>query len=132
MEAGETAKSRRRRDIDPTQQFPNQTSTVMDGVELVFPNQQTPGGEKTTAETMVSKMENGYYVEFYNNETASNVHTFNLTQLKHYSMYRISVQACRAFENQFSNVNTHCSNVVMESLRTGKIGLCFLPFYWLQ
>lgn len=92
----------------------------MDGGEEVFPtSQKTVDKENDFIE---SKMVDGYYVEFYNNQTNASVHTFTLDKLRHFSQYSISVLACRDFNDPLFNVNTFCSNAVMINRRTEKIG----------
>ncbi|XP_037039438.1 insulin-like receptor isoform X2 [Bradysia coprophila] len=118
---GEEPKIRRRRTTDAARKYSNQTIPMPpDGVEEVFPT-RTDDKEKPDNEPIVSKMVDDYYVEFYNNETAANIHTFTLNNLKHYTMYRISVQACRNFNDSYFSIDSHCSNIVMGSFRTGKL-----------
>ncbi|XP_037048464.1 insulin-like receptor [Bradysia coprophila] len=49
----------------------------------------------TTDDFVESRMVDGHYEEFYSNSTEFNVHTLTLNQLKQYSMYSVSVQACQ-------------------------------------
>lgn len=129
MVTGEEPKQRRRRNIDGAGKYSNQTNTnQLDTIEDVFPtSQRTVDKEKSPHDFSESKMVNGYYEEFYDNQTHFSVHTFTISKLKHFSMYSISVQACRDFNDTNFNVNSHCSNVVMINRRTDKIGLFRIP-----
>lgn len=121
----EPPKIRRRRTIDAAHKYSNQTNAnQLEAGEQVFPtNLEKVDGDKNN-EPIQSVMKDGHYEDFYNNETVASIHTFTLTKLKHYSMYRITVQACRDFHDKDFTVDTHCSNVVIETLRTDKIGMC--------
>ncbi|KAJ6633575.1 Insulin receptor [Pseudolycoriella hygida] len=66
-----------------------------------------------------SELKDGYYVTFSNEMNAS-VHTFTLDKLRHFSMYLITVQACRDSSDTNFNVDEYCSNVVVKSRRTEK------------
>lgn len=119
---GDEENRRLRRTIDASGKYSIQANTN----EEVFPTSQRMGyREKSPNDFVESKMENGYYVEFYNNRTNASTHTFTLDNLRHFSMYSISVQACRDFNDSSFNVNTYCSNVVLLNRRTTKIGLFF-------
>ncbi|XP_037048445.1 insulin-like receptor [Bradysia coprophila] len=73
----------------------------------------------TTDDFVESRMVDGHYEEFYSNTTEFNVHTFTLNQLKHYSMYLVSVQACRDFSDPYFNFKSHCSKAFTDTVRTG-------------
>lgn len=63
----------------------------------VFPdNTEDPSKPKSTNEDTASRMDptNKYY-EYFFTEVNTSVHTFTLSQLKHYTYYSISVKACR-------------------------------------
>lgn len=51
-------------------------------------------------------------------------YTFTLDKLRHFSMYSVSVQACRDIIDPIFNDTTHCGNAVVLNRRTAKIG-CF-------
>lgn len=103
--------------------------------EDVFPTNPKQTEEKEE-EILESKMENGYYVYFYNNQTNVTTHTFTLNKLKHFSQYSISVQACRDFNESTFTTHTHCSNAEILNRRTKKIGeipkpLLFRRFFFI-
>lgn len=120
----EPKQQRRRRNIDAASKYSNESNTnMLDHIEDVFPtSQRTTEKEKSPHDFNESKMLNGYYIEFYNNQTNASVHTFTLDKLRHFSMYSVSVQACRDFNDTRFNVNTYCSSVAMMNRRTEKVG----------
>lgn len=124
MVTGEEPKQRRRRNIDGAGKYSNQTnSNQLEQIEDIFPtSQRTVDKEKSPHDFSESEMYNGYYKKFYNNQTNSSIHTFTLDKLRHFSMYSISVQACRDFTDPQFDINSFCSNVVMLNRRTEKIG----------
>ncbi len=118
----ESKQRRRRRTIDGGGNVTN-TNSLEPIDEQIFPtSQRTIDKDKIPNDFFESKMINGYYVEFYNNQTNASTHTFTLDKLRHFSKYSISVQACRDFNDPTFNVNTFCSNAVMVNRRTEKIG----------
>lgn len=69
-----------------------------------------------------SKMVNGYFADFYDNQINASTRTFTINKLRHFSIYSISVQACRDFHDPSFDAKTFCSNAVMLNRRTAKIG----------
>lgn len=80
-------------------------------------------------------MVDGYYVEFYNDQINASTHSFTLNKLRHFSMYKISVQVCRYYSNDSEyDDRTVCSDAVVLHQRTGKLGLSGIQhfmFRWL-
>ncbi|KAJ6634889.1 Insulin-like receptor [Pseudolycoriella hygida] len=111
--------NRRRRTIDAAGKYTNQSNTnQLDELDVFPTSQRTVDKEKTGNDFFQSKMVNGYYEEFYNNQTKASVHTFVLEKLRHFSMYSITVQACRDFNDTNFSMNDYCSNIVMLNRRT--------------
>ena len=69
-----------------------------------------------------SKKENNYYVQFYDNTTSAATLSYVLNDLRHFSTYTVSVQACRNNTDPQFHIETHCSNSAILSRRTLKIG----------
>lgn len=91
-------------------------SDSLERIKDVFPTSQE------TIDIFESKMVNGYVVDFYDNQINASTRTFTINKLRHFSMYSISVQACRDFHDPSFDVNTFCSNAVVLNRRTAKIG----------
>lgn len=123
--APDAPRQRLRRNIDAASKWTNASNSVQEDVQVFPTSQRTITKEKSQNDFNESKMKNGYYVQFYNNQTNASTFTFTIDKLRHFSMYSVSVQACRDFNDTAFDITTHCSNVVMLNQRTEKIGSFF-------
>lgn len=82
----------------------------------VFPKNDRPKDQKTHVEERESRMKDKKYYEYIFKEVNASVLSVVMKQLRHFSLYTVSVKACR------EGTGKNCSNEVIAHQRTGKIG----------
>lgn len=106
---------RKRSDNSSLLQAPDDNNNNNNNKVEVFPMRPLiPDLQKAEIEDKTSKKIGDYYITIYK-EVNSTITTFSLKELKHFSLYTISVKACR------DGKGDNCSNEVITHQRTAKI-----------